>query len=121
MRLFTSLAVSLAAMTVSGTAMAQKAPQQFDGNWSVQVLTQKGDCEKVYRYPIKVENGTISYGGQEGISASGGVGKSGALKGSISAGDRRADVVGRVSGTSGTGTWKTSTGCSGNWTAEKRG
>ena len=115
------VAAALGAASLSGAALAQKGANQFDGNWSVQVLTEKGDCEKVYRYPIIVQNGAIRYGGPEGFAASGGVSPNGAVRGSISRGDRRADVTGRISGASGGGTWKTSTGCSGNWNAEKRG
>jgi hypothetical protein len=108
------------ATSISGAALAQKS-NSFDGNWSVEVITQKGDCEKAYRYPITVQNGAIRYGGPEAFNASGSISQSGAVKGSISRGEQRADVTGKVSGTSGGGTWKTSTGCSGSWNASKRG
>ena len=113
-------AAALSAAFMSGTALAQKA-SQFDGNWSVQVLTDKGDCERVYRYPIIVQNGAIRYGGSESFNASGGISNSGAVKGAISRGEQRAQVTGRVSGSRGNGTWQTSTGCSGVWNADKRG
>lgn len=120
MRLALYLAVATAATSLSGAALAQKS-NTFDGNWSVEVITQKGDCERAYRYPIKVQNGAIRYGGPEAFNASGTVGQNGSVKGAISRGEQRAEVTGRVSGASGGGTWRTSTGCSGNWNAEKRG
>jgi hypothetical protein len=76
-----------AAATLSGAALAQKASNQFDGNWSVQVLTEKGDCEKVYRYPIIVQNGASATAGRKVSRPSGGVSPNGAVKGSISRGD----------------------------------
>lgn len=105
----------------AGAASAQTAGGSHDGNWTVEVLTQKGNCDKAYRYPIVVQNGAIRYGGSEGFAASGSVTSAGGVKGSISRGEQRADVTGRISGTSGNGTWQTSTGCSGVWNAEKRG
>ena len=106
MRRELTLALALGAATLSGPALAQtaKAPGKFDGNWSVQVLTEKGDCEKVYRYPIKVQAGAISYGGTEDFTASGGVSPNGAVRGKISRSNAGAEVTGRVSGTTGTGT-----------------
>ena len=121
MRLALLIALAGSVATISGGALAQKASNKHDGNWSVQVLTEKGDCEKVYRYPIIVQNGAIRYGGSEAFNASGGVSANGSVRGSISRGDQRAEVTGRISGASGGGTWCTSTGCSGNWNAEKRG
>ena len=117
----TSISVALVACGLSVPALAQTAPNKFDGNWSVEVITRQGECDKVYRYPIIVQNGAIRYGGREAFSASGGVSGSGAVNGTISRGEQRAQVTGRISGASGNGTWKTSTGCSGVWNADKRG
>ena len=121
MRLATTLGLALAAATLAGTASAQKGGNPHDGSWSVEVITQKGDCDKAYRYPIVVQNGAIRYGGSESFNASGGISNSGAVKGAISRGEQRAQVTGRVSGSRGNGTWQTSTGCSGVWNADKRG
>jgi hypothetical protein len=121
LRLALSAALVLSAATISGAALAQKAPNKFDGSWSVEVITQKGDCDKAYRYPIIVQNGAIRYGGSEAFNASGGVSQSGAVKGTISRGEQRAQVTGRIAGTAGNGTWQTSGGCSGVWNADKRG
>jgi hypothetical protein len=120
LRLALTAALALGVATISGAALAQKANPN-DGTWSVEVVTQKGDCDRAYRYPIIVQNGAIRYGGPEAFNASGGVSSSGAVKGTISRGEQRAQVTGRVSGTRGNGTWQTTTGCSGVWNADKRG
>lgn len=120
MRLAFTAALALSIASIAAPALAQKAPNTFDGNWSVEVITQKGGCS-TYRYPIIIQNGAIRYGGPESFNASGGVSRSGAIKGTISRGEQRAQVTGRIAGTTGNGTWQTSTGCSGVWTADKRG
>ncbi len=51
-RTFFAAAV-LAAAFVSSAAQAQS--NKFDGNWSVEVITEKGDCDKAYRWPVIVQ------------------------------------------------------------------
>jgi hypothetical protein len=116
-----ALALAVAIGSALGSTSATAQTRKFDGQWSVQVLTDKGDCEKVYRYPVVIQNGAVRYGGAEDFAASGSVGANGAIRGSITRDDLRADVTGRLSGKSGGGTWRTTGGCSGNWNAEKRG
>jgi hypothetical protein len=116
-----ALAVAVAIGSALGSTSATGQTRKFDGQWSVQVLTDKGDCEKVYRYPVVIQNGAVRYGGAEDFAASGSVGANGAIRGSITRDDLRADVTGRLSGKSGGGTWRTTGGCSGSWNAEKRG
>jgi hypothetical protein len=116
-----ALAVAVAIGSALGSTSATGQTREFDGQWSVQVHTDKGDCEKVYRYPVVIQNGAVRYGGAEDFAASGSVGANGAIRGSITRDDLRADVTGRLSGKSGGGTWRTTGGCSGSWNAEKRG
>ena len=35
----------------------------YDGLWSVLIVTEKGDCDRGYRYPIRITLGTLSNGG----------------------------------------------------------
>ena len=112
------------ALLASTAAHAQaQAQAQFNGNWSVEVITEKGECDKAYRYPVVIQNGQVRYGGPEQFNASGSVQANGAVSGSISRGSDRANVTGRLSGASGSGTWTAQGGrtCSGRWQAEKRG
>ena len=117
---FTAVAGGLVFLALGGAAQAQ---QKFDGRWNVLLETQKGDCDKAYRYPVAIENGIVRYAGDAGFNVSGKVGANGSVQGSVMAGETRASVNGRLAGASGSGTWTISGGrtCSGNWSAEKRG
>lgn len=115
-------AVALLALAASADR-ALHAASSFDGDWSVVVITEAGDCDRAYRYPVKVVNGSIKYEGEAGISISGRVDPNGKLIASVQRGEQRADGTGRLSRTSGSGKWsgKSSTSqCSGRWEAERR-
>lgn len=94
-----------------------------DGNWSVLIITEKGDCDRAYRYPLAVAGGQVRYTGEAGANVTGTVSSAGAVKVSIRMGDKGANGSGHLSGTAGTGTWQGSGGgasCAGRWEAEKR-
>ena len=114
--------LALAVSTLAASPAAAKV-KRFDGTWSVEVVTEKGDCDRAYRYSVILENGRARYGGPEAFEIQGQVQPNGAIRASIARGTNRADVTGRLSGAAGTGTWTASGGraCSGNWNAEKRG
>jgi len=94
-----------------------------DGRWSVLVITEKGGCDQAYRYDVAVDDGKVSYAGREQVQFSGTVASGGAVKVTIRLGEQGATGVGKLSGSSGSGTWK-GTGnngaCAGRWEAEKR-
>ncbi len=100
-----------------------KAPNRFDGTWSVEVITESGSCDRAYRYGVIIENGQARYAGGGDFTVSGRVQPSGAVRATISRGDAAALVVGRLGAGRGNGTWTTSgsTSCKGNWNAERRG
>ena len=117
--------VSLAILTTS-VAPAFAAPiasaKSFDGGWSVLIVTEKGTCDRAYRYPVKIENGSVGYAGTASFNVTGKVGQNGAVTVTVSRGDRSATGTGRMSATDGSGIWTAATGeCSGTWTAERRG
>lgn len=94
-----------------------------DGNWSVLIITEKGDCDRAYRYPLAVSDGHVRYTGDSSADVTGTVSASGVVKVSIRLGDKGANGSGRLSGNSGAGTWQGAGGgasCSGRWEAEKR-
>jgi hypothetical protein len=115
------VAVLGGAAALAGEARAQAS--RFNGTWSVEVVTERGACDRAYRYSIIVENGRVRYGGQEAFNVTGRVQPNGAVRGSIARGQDRADVTGRLAGRTGGGTWVTSgsRSCGGTWNAEKRG
>src|ERR1051326_3815625 len=55
-------ALGLLAATVPASAPAS-ARSNFDGTWSVLIVTQKGTCDRAYRYPVKIDNGSVGYAG----------------------------------------------------------
>jgi hypothetical protein len=121
MRMATALAlVPVSLWLAGGSALAQQA---YNGRWSVEVITEKGECDRAYRYEVAIDNGQVRYAGSEDFNVSGRVAANGAVAGGIARGQDRANVTGRLSGQRGSGTWTTSGGrsCSGRWVADKRG
>lgn len=126
MRIPSTLAATAAlAIASSAQAAGPKAPAagSYDGRWSIEVITERGTCDRAYRYGVRIERGEVRYEGGTDFTVSGQVTKAGAVRGSIARGEARADVVGALSGEFGAGTWHTNgaSPCSGNWNAERRG
>src|SRR5690242_5007331 len=103
--------------------VAASAPVQatgnFDGKWSVVIVTEKGDCDRAYRYPIDIRNANLINAGNASFDISGKVQGDGAVAVKISYGQKSAQGSGRLSGNSGEGRWAGS-GCAGSWMAERR-
>ncbi|CAN5182406.1 hypothetical protein BH10PSE10_BH10PSE10_24250 [soil metagenome] len=108
-----------AAIALSGSA---KAGASFDGSWRVTIITQSGNCDPAYSYPVKVEDGRVSYSGDGSFDITGHVGEAGAVNVTIARGDQKASGSGRLSANSGSGQWSgksSSTACSGRWEASR--
>jgi len=87
----------------------------------VLIVTQKGTCDRAYRYPVKIENGSVGYAGEASFNVAGKVGANGAVTVVVSRGSTSAKGTGRMSATDGAGIWTAGSGdCSGTWTAERR-
>ncbi len=116
-RMAISLALAGALSLASNFAQAQ---QQFSGNWSVEVVTEQGTCNRAYRYPVVIENGAVRSNGPEGFNVSGRVQANGHIQTNIQRNLTRAEITGRLSDRSGSGTWTTSGTviCSGGWNAQ---
>jgi hypothetical protein len=112
------IAVSLAGAL--GAADPAAATPNYDGLWSVVIVTEKGSCDRAYRYPVRISKGTLINDGPSPISVSGKVGGNGAVKVLVTYGDKSANGSGRLSGNMGAGSW-TGGGCAGTWEAERRG
>lgn len=114
-----ALAVAVGIATSTGSALAAN----FDGQWSVLVVTESGTCDRAYRYPVRVVNGRVIYSGEASIEVSGRVDPGGGVRVSIGRGDQSAIGSGRLRRDSGSGTWRgrsPSAACAGSWTAERR-
>jgi hypothetical protein len=110
-----------------GSAIAGAPPAAFaanqDGSWSVLIVTEKGDCDRAYRYAVKIANGQVSYQGEAAIDMTGTVAPNGAITVSIRLGNKGADGSGHLSGQTGAGTWHSvgsNASCAGRWEAERR-
>ena len=55
---FAALAILTASVAPAFAAPIASA-KGFDGGWSVLIVTEKGTCDRAYRYPVKIENGEI--------------------------------------------------------------
>ncbi len=121
---FATISTAAFAFAMLAAAPAISAPAgkpNFDGAWSVLIVTEKGTCDRAYRYPIKIENGTVDYAGSASFTVSGKVGTNGAVTVTVSRGSQSANGSGHMSATDGGGHWQTAGGeCSGTWSAEKR-
>ena len=113
--LFTLVAASATVATTSSYAVPA-----YDGLWSVSIITEKGDCDRGYRYPIRIQNGALANAGSvTAITINGKVQPTGAITVIVSAGSKSASGSGRLSGDLGEGHWSGGE-CSGSWTAERR-
>ena len=112
--LFAVVAASATIATTSSFAVPS-----YDGLWSVSIVTEKGTCDRGYRYPIRITNGVLANAGTVNVAIVGKVQPTGAITVSVSAAGKNANGSGRLSGDLGEGHWSGGD-CSGTWTAERR-
>ena len=109
---------------ISATATIASTPSfalpRYDGLWSVSIVTEKGDCDRGYRYPVRISNGMLANAGDAVFTITGRVVGTGAITVTVSGGGKTASGSGRLAGNIGTGSWMGES-CSGSWTAERRG
>jgi hypothetical protein len=109
---------------VCTASVAESAPARtpFDGDWTVLIVTQRGSCDRAYRYGVQIIDGNVRYDGSM-VSFVGKVTNKGAVRVTVSAGSSRADGAGRMTRNAGQGNWQGYSGsdaCSGYWQAERR-
>ena len=113
------LALIATAFAAGALIAPAAATANFDGQWSVVIVTDKGTCDRAYRYPVRISNGEVVNDGPSLVSVSGKVGGNGTVKVLVSAGDKSATGVGKLSAKMGGGSWSGGE-CSGRWQAERR-
>jgi hypothetical protein len=117
----TALAMLALSAVPAAPAPMSATKANFDGSWSVLIVTQKGTCDRAYRYPVKIENGAVGYAGSASFTVSGQVGPNGTVTVTVARGSQSANGTGQMSATDGSGVWTAGSGeCSGTWTAERR-
>jgi hypothetical protein len=126
--IFVMIAATFVAVSTTSSSDAARRYRNvpsaaFDGLWSVSIVTQHGDCNRGYRYPLRIVDGYVTKADIDpSYGVSGAVGRSGAIGVTVSGGGQTATGVGRLTRNGGRGLWQTSNGeCRGNWTAERRG
>jgi hypothetical protein len=116
-------AFALAAFTLTA-GLASPAPAGaragFDGDWSVLIVTEQGECDRAYRYPVRIERGSVTNGGDVAIDISGKVSGNGTITVRVSRGEKSANGSGRLTSAGGSGKWSGGS-CAGTWSAERRG
>src|SRR3569832_213373 len=69
----------------------------YDGNWSVLIVTNSGPCDRGYRYGLSIRGGRVSYEGSASVNVNGSVNGNGVVQVRVSAGSQGATGVGRLS------------------------
>jgi hypothetical protein len=116
------IVVLVTAATLCGTAASALARTVYDGRWSVQIITERGTCDRGYRYSIDIRDGIVHYNGDV-VDMQGRVAKNGMVRVVVSRGSLSASGVGRLGRDYGEGKWRGGDGndsCSGRWEAERR-
>jgi hypothetical protein len=120
-------AIAITSTVVASAIIASTASfalPRYDGLWSVSIVTEKGDCDRGYRYPVRISNGALANAGDTMITITGKVAGTGAITVTVTAGGKSATGSGRLAGNIGMGSWTgswTGGSCSGSWTAQRRG
>ena len=111
---------SLIAASLFAAALGFAAPSAaatFDGDWNVQITSSNAACPSGASVSIEINNGQVA-SNSAAVTASGRVADAGNISVTLANGVKRAVGTGRLSGTSGSGTWRAAL-CSGTWTAQR--
>jgi len=117
------LAMSLGSPAEARTTERTTGRANYDGSWSVLIVTNSGPCDRGYRYGLSIRNGRVFYEGSLAVNVNGWVNNKGVVRVRVSAGSQGATGVGRLSRDYGEGSWQgdgSAGSCSGTWTAERR-
>lgn len=121
---FAAALVSGPCAAAPGAAASRPADGRFDGSWGIQVVTEKGACDPLYRYYIEIRNGAVhvrSMMGEVAPQASGRIAPSGRIDSRLGSADDPVGIRGKLDGAAGRGNWSApARGCAGRWVAERR-
>ena|ERR1700687_4092679 len=99
------------------SAATPAAAATFDGEWNVQIASTNSSCSSGASVSIGINNGQVA--STNGLmTASGRVAEAGSISVTLTSGMKRAVGSGRLTATSGSGTWRGAL-CSGTWTAQR--
>jgi len=124
MNKFTSLSCVFAIATLANqsTGGSAYAETSFDGSWSVQITMDRGNCEPINRLTVDIRDRAMQYAGESAVSIQGPVVNDGQVRVRLVRGDHKVTGSGRLSASSGAGTWHgtgLASSCAGRWSAER--
>jgi hypothetical protein len=93
------------------------AAATFDGEWNVQIASGNAACGGGASISIGISNGQVESSNAL-MKATGHVADAGSISVTLTSGIKRAVGSGRLTATSGSGTWRGAL-CSGTWTAQR--
>jgi hypothetical protein len=106
--------------SLAGLTSAAEARSLYDGSWDLVFATRSGTCDPTYNFTVNINNGVITHPNL--VKFKGSVAPSGAVRASVTVQDKYASGSGKLSNTTGRGTWSGYSGtarCSGYWTAQR--
>jgi hypothetical protein len=116
-KLLLSVVTAGCLVALAPTAQARSA---YDGSWDLVFVTQRGACDPSYNFSVNINDGIVTHPNL--VRFRGYVARSGAVRASVTVQDKFASGAGRLTSTSGRGTWSGYSGsarCSGYWTAQR--
>jgi hypothetical protein len=118
MRHLRKTAVIAAAILLAGLSVVTPAAAgTFDGEWDVRIASSHAACASGASVSIGINNGQV-VSSNAMMAASGRVADAGNISVTLTSGAKRAVGSGRLTATSGSGTWRGAL-CSGTWTAQR--
>jgi hypothetical protein len=121
-RVSTAALISATLLPWIDTADARRrsfeTPHALDGIYSVDIITQQGDCDRAYHWSIALFGGHVASAGDTPMEASGRINRRGIVDLAFRSMDKVAHVTGRLADGMGSGTWSfPSQKCAGFWHA----
>jgi hypothetical protein len=101
-------------------ATAAEARTSYDGPWNLVFVTQRGSCDPTYNFSVNINDGVVTHPNL--VKFRGSVGRSGAVRASVTVHEKYASGSGKLTRDSGGGTWSGHAEggrCSGYWTAQR--
>jgi hypothetical protein len=122
-------AAALAAACLGGSTASDGAQKprtaaltNHDGVYSVEILTLRGACDRVYHWTISVAAGRITSPADGFMPAAGQINPRGVVSLAFRRDEQVANVAGKVDGRTGSGTWSSPTlQCAGSRSVARQG
>src|SRR5437763_16202181 len=102
------LGITIVALAATAALAAPRGAGSYDGKWSVEVITDKGTCDRVYRWSLGMQGGHVIDVG-EVARPSGGVSANGRVNMRFVRNNDYASATGELSGDWGSGSWTSPT------------